>query len=260
LLTHLGGYRVHAVDLPGHGLSDPVRYRRGAVRSHTLDLVDDIYDALGLDTAPVVCHSLGGMFALWYDAARPGRISSLVAFGCPAVALPGVRVRFPLSPMTLPVVGPAMLRSPSTRATYRWLFGIGNAGAAASAAPAELLDALRFAGRRSSNARTVGALMRAINGFRQPRPESAMTKAELGRVVTPTLFVWGTDDPYLHARDAAPWIAEMPTATLHEMAAGHAPFLDEPAASARTTTAHLTAAGFPPSTGGPSRADLRGTV
>jgi len=64
-----------------------VAYRRGGVRDHTLQLMDDLFDALGLATAPVVGHSLGGMFSLWYAAARPGRIASLVAIGDPAVAL-----------------------------------------------------------------------------------------------------------------------------------------------------------------------------
>jgi pimeloyl-ACP methyl ester carboxylesterase len=99
-LVHLLGYRIHLVELPGHGLSGPIHYRVGAVRDHTLGLMDELFDALGLATAPVVGHSLGGMFALWYAAARSQRIASLVAIGEPAVALPGVRVRMPLSLLT----------------------------------------------------------------------------------------------------------------------------------------------------------------
>ena len=65
LLEVLAGYRLHAVDLPGHGLSGPVAYRRREVRGHTVQLIDDLYDALALEPSPVVAHSLGGMFALW---------------------------------------------------------------------------------------------------------------------------------------------------------------------------------------------------
>ena len=57
-LTLLAGYRALLVELPGHGLSGPVTYRPGAVREHSLDLLDGIFDALGLATAPVVAHSL----------------------------------------------------------------------------------------------------------------------------------------------------------------------------------------------------------
>jgi pimeloyl-ACP methyl ester carboxylesterase len=249
LLGELPGFRIHAVDLPGHGLSDPVAYRRGTVRGHTLQLVDDLCDALAPEPAPVVAHSLGAMFALWHAAARPGRIGSLVAVGSPAVALPGSTVRMPLSPMTVPVVGRAMLRSPSARPVYRRLVGMGLGRAAATAASTELLDALRLAARRPGNARTAAALMHAINGFRRPRPESVMSVDELGRVTVPTAFLWGTDDAYLSPRDARPWIEKMPAATLHEVPAGHAPWFEDPAGTAAVITRHLTATGFPPASG-----------
>ena len=87
VLGRLTGRRLLAVDLPGHGLSDPTVYRRGAVRVRAHQLIDDIFDAVGLDHAPVVGHSLGGMFALWHAATGAERISRLVTIGDPAVAL-----------------------------------------------------------------------------------------------------------------------------------------------------------------------------
>ena len=112
LFTALPGYRLLAIDLPGHGLSDPTSYRRGHVREPARQLIDDIFDALELDHAAVVGHSLGGMLALWHAATGSERISRLVAIGEPAVALPGARVRMPLSPLTVPGLGVAVLRSP----------------------------------------------------------------------------------------------------------------------------------------------------
>jgi pimeloyl-ACP methyl ester carboxylesterase len=53
-LADLAGYRALLVELPGHGLSGPVAYRPGAVRGHALDLIDDLFDAFGLATAPVI--------------------------------------------------------------------------------------------------------------------------------------------------------------------------------------------------------------
>lgn len=75
-------------------------------------LIDDFFDALRLDKAPVVGHLLGGMVALWY-ADGTARILRLVAIGEPAVALPGVRVRIPLSLLTVPRLGLAVLRTPT---------------------------------------------------------------------------------------------------------------------------------------------------
>ena len=69
LFTKLRHFRLLAVDLPGHGLSDPIVFRRGQVREHARRLIDDILNALGLDEVPVIGHSLGGMYALWHAAA-----------------------------------------------------------------------------------------------------------------------------------------------------------------------------------------------
>src|SRR5215475_8270398 len=148
-LAEFGGYRALLVELPGHGLAGPVSYRRDAVRDHTLGLMDGIFDALGLATAPVVGHSLGGMFALWHAAARPGRIASLVAIGDPAAALPGVTVRMPLSLMTVPVLGEAMMRPPAPRRVYRRLLGQGSAAPPRRPCPTSwsTCSALRHAAR-----------------------------------------------------------------------------------------------------------------
>jgi pimeloyl-ACP methyl ester carboxylesterase len=245
-LAHFAGYQVLLVELPGHGLSGPVRYRRGAVREHTMRLMDGLFDALGLTAPPVVGHSLGGMFALWYSAARPGRIGSLVAMGDPAVALPGVTVRMPLSLLTVPGLGVATLRAPSPRPVYRRLLGQGLSPGAAAGMPDELVDVLRLAGRRPGNARTVGSLMHAIDGFRRPRPESVMTDDELRRISVPAMFCWGTSDPFLTPAQARPAISRIPGAVLHEVPGGHGPWLDDPAGCAKLVTSQLAATGFAP--------------
>ncbi len=144
LFAELQGFRLLAVDLPGHGLSDPVRYRRGRVREHTYRLIDDVLDVLGLDEVPVVGHSLGGMFALWSAAAGSERISEVIAVGVPAVALPGVRVRVPLSPLTVRGLGVAVLRSPSPRPVYRRMLARGLGSAEVKLAPGALIEALRL--------------------------------------------------------------------------------------------------------------------
>jgi pimeloyl-ACP methyl ester carboxylesterase len=236
------GHRLLAVDLPGHGLSDPVRYRRFRVREHAQLLIDDILDALGLDRAPVVGHSLGGMFALWYAATGTQRVSRLVAIGEPAVALPGVRVRMPLSLLTVPGLGAAVLRSPSPRPVYRRLLAQGLGGAEVAAAPEPLLEALRLSARRPQNARTVASLMHAINRFRRPRPESVLSGAELAAIQTPTMLICGSDDPYLSPADARPSIDQIPAATLHEVPAGHGPWLVDAPGSAELIQSHLAGA------------------
>jgi pimeloyl-ACP methyl ester carboxylesterase len=243
LFAELQGFRLLAVDLPGHGLSDPVRYRRGRVREHAQLMMDDMVDALGLDDVPVAGHSLGGMFALWHVAAGSERISTVVAVGAPAVALPGTRVRMPLSPLTVRGLGVALLRSPSPRRIHRRVLAQGLGSAEVKMAPDSLIEALRLSGRRPENARTVASLMRAIDRFRRPRPESVLTADELAAIRVPTTFILGSDDPYLSPRNARPSIARIADATVHEMTAGHGPWLVDPGRVGGLIAAQAAAAG-----------------
>jgi pimeloyl-ACP methyl ester carboxylesterase len=240
LFTALSGHRLLAVDLPGHGLSDPGSYRPGHVRQHAHQLIDDIFDALELDHAPVIGHSLGGMLALWYAATGAERISSFIATGEPAVALPGVRVRMPLSLLTVPGLGVAVLRSPSPRSAYRRLLAYGLGRAEVAAAPDSLIDALRLSARRPGNARSVNSLMHAIDHFRRPRLESVLTTQELAAIAIPAMFIWGTDAPYLSIERARPSIEQIPRATLHELPGGHGPWLVDTKRSAELIQTHLT--------------------
>jgi pimeloyl-ACP methyl ester carboxylesterase len=130
---------------------------------------------------------------------------------------------------------------------YRGLLGQGlSPAAAAAAAPHELLDVLRLSIRRKGNAKTVASLMHAINGFRQPRPDSVMSDAELGQITVPTMFCLGTGDPFLTPAQARPSIAKIPGAVLHEVQGGHGPWLEDPAGCAKLVTGHFTATEFQP--------------
>jgi len=241
LFPGLRGFRLLAVDLPGHGLSDPVAFRRGQVREHARALIEDILDALGLDQAPVIGHSLGGMYALWHAAAGSGRICEVVAIGEPGVALPGARVRMPLSLLTVRGLGVAVLRSPSPHHVYRRLLAQGYGSTDIAAAPDPLIEALRLSARRPENARTIASLMHAIDRFRRPRPDSVLTTSELAAITTPTIFILGSEDPYLSVERARTSIDQIHGARLYEVPGGHAPWLAgaQHAAELITTHSHL---------------------
>jgi pimeloyl-ACP methyl ester carboxylesterase len=238
LFPELRDYRLLAVDLPGHGLSDPFTFRRGQVREHARALIDDILDALGLDQVPVIGHSLGGMFALWHVAAGPGRICEVVAIGEPGVALPGVRVRMPLSLLTVRGLSVAVLRAPSPHRVYRRLLAQGFGSADIAGAPYPLIEALRLSARRPQNARTIASLMHAIDRFRRPRTESVLTSAELAAIATPTIFILGSDDPYLSIERARTSIDQIRGATLYAVPAGHAPWLADARHAAELIASH----------------------
>jgi pimeloyl-ACP methyl ester carboxylesterase len=69
--------RAVAVDLRGHGRSDPPSDRRYLIEAQAAD-VDAVVDALGLERFALVGHSLGAGVALAYAAAHPARVTHLL--------------------------------------------------------------------------------------------------------------------------------------------------------------------------------------
>jgi pimeloyl-ACP methyl ester carboxylesterase len=69
-------YRVYALDLPGHGLSDRPKdcYTVGQCTECLLGIID----ALQLDTVTLVGHSLGGAIAINITVTAPQRVANLV--------------------------------------------------------------------------------------------------------------------------------------------------------------------------------------
>jgi pimeloyl-ACP methyl ester carboxylesterase len=112
-----------------------------------------------------------------------------------------------------------------------------------AAAPDPLIEALRLSARRPGNARTIASLMHAIDRFRRPRPESVLTSAELAAITTPTIFIIGSEDPYLSIQRARTSIDQIHGARLYEVPGGHAPWLADAqhAAGLIAIHAHLTA-------------------
>lgn len=237
LMAELSGFRLHALDLPGHGLSGPGGYRRGALRGFADELLDQVWEAFDSEPMPVVANSLGSMLALWYAVRRPERVAAVVALGAPAIALPGTVVRMPLSLLNIPYVGAAMLGTPLPRWAYRSLLTTGLGRPAVRAMPDALVDVLRLCA--PSHARDLAALNHAMNRLSRPRTENVMTAAELAQLSCRPLFIWGSNDPYLSARAARAHITDIHGAALIEIAAGHAPWIDDPSGCAELICQHL---------------------
>jgi pimeloyl-ACP methyl ester carboxylesterase len=74
LADHLGAADVIAVDLPGFGRSDPLRWNSPAGYAHA---IESLCAALGLGVVTVIGHSLGATVALAHAAFYPDRVRDL---------------------------------------------------------------------------------------------------------------------------------------------------------------------------------------
>lgn len=212
------GFSVAAVDLPGHGRSaGPVLATIPAMADWLLDLLD----ALGVDTASVVGHSMGTYIALEAASTAPERITRLVLLGTGdaiavhpellAAADEGDTKAFDL--VTSWSVGrPAHLGGhPEPGA---WM--LGSTLAAFEEEPIEVL----------------AVDLHAVHSYRGA-PEAA------GKVGRPVLVMVGRDDRMTSPKSATRLVSNLVDAEVAELATGHLMMSEDPAGVARIMEAFL---------------------
>lgn len=232
LFEYLESVRAIAPDRPGHGLSDPTDLPRQRYRQAAIDWVDGFLDALNLDSASLLGHSMGGLWSLWYALAHPERVERLVLIGPPQ--LPGTRAPLPFRVMATPVLGELFQRfSPATPESVLQFARLVNEEETLPEYPG-LIELLVAVGRDAMSVRANRAEARVIvsplaivsrTGFRsrlRVRPE------ELRQLTVPTLLVWGEHDPTGEVSVAKAVTGQIPQSKLEVLAAGHAPWLAYP--------------------------------
>jgi pimeloyl-ACP methyl ester carboxylesterase len=217
-------HTVLAPDLLGHGHSGKPRgdYSLGAYASGIRDLMA----LLGIDSATMVGHSLGGGIAMQFSYQFPERLDRLALVDSGGL---GTEVNLVLRAATLPgaeIVLPLMF-SPVTRNAGRAVGRVlGRLGLRANAnvrGLAEGLDSLGDAEARRAFVHTARSVI-------DPRGQrvDARDRLYLSEDV-PTLLVWGDRDPIIplaHGREAHEL---MPHSRLEVFpGAGHFPFNDDP--------------------------------
>lgn len=193
--------RVYALDLPGHGRSAPPAHDRIAGYA---DAALALLDALGLERATLIGHSMGGAVCLQAALHAPERVAGLGLVGS------GARLR------VLPELLAALEHDPP--AALRRL-------AELSYAP-DAPQALREQGLRAalgSDPAVCRADFLACDRFD--------CSARLGQIQAPAAVVVGAHDRLTPPKYARAMQAALPGARLFEIpAAGHMAMLEQPAA------------------------------
>jgi pimeloyl-ACP methyl ester carboxylesterase len=230
LIPHLAGFSCHLVDRPGTGLSQDYRHQ-GALAPFADRFVAELLDGLQIEQAPVIASSYGGLLALRSCAATPRRVARLVLMGCPALA-PGMQLPAFMRAMRVKVLRWLIPRlPPSARQNDDILRQLGH-GASLDAhriAPGFqewYLDLLRHTRTMANDIHTIGHLLQV----ERLEPQLTLTDSLLAQIQMPTLVIWGEDDGFGGTSVAQELTRRIPQGELHMVpAAGHLPWLDQPA-------------------------------
>jgi pimeloyl-ACP methyl ester carboxylesterase len=234
LLKELSGRRVHAVDLPGFGLSDPYDYSGRPLREHAVAQLTSLLDALELDRPVIAGTSLGAMWALSFAIARPERVSRVVALGIPAVSLPGMKGDPFFRAMTTPGLRAIVSRVPAPRnakATRKAMARVLGPRALANTTDT-YYDVVRATMGMPGWKRAMSSHLNLAMRSGRPRPENFIGDDELRGLAIPVRFLMGDADPYGPPAVVERAAALMPDAKVTTIPGRHAPFLDDAAACA----------------------------
>lgn len=239
MVAHLAGFRCLLVDRPGTGLSEPYPVRTRNLAEFGARFVPDVLDGLGLEQAHVVASSFGGHLALRSAAANPDRFAHMVQMAAPAL-VPGATYPPFMRLMTSRLVRRLLGALPPNERAARMIFRQLGHGASLEAGRIPqvffdwYLDLQRYTDTMLHDGEMIGQVV-------QNRSSVLLTDRVLGSVATPTLFLWGADDGFGDVENARQVTGMMPHAELKMItAAGHLPWLDDPASVARDTRRFLS--------------------
>ena len=191
-------YRVVRMDLPGHALTGPDPQARYSV-PETVDFLAGLMDAMNIREASLIGNSLGGLVAWRYAADNPGRVDDLVLVAPGGFSINGVTEE--------PVDVPAGVRFYLTSAPRPMVAGA-SAGLFGDASRMDPDLAARVHALMQGEG--VGeALVQRLEVFTLPAPD-----ADLARIETPTLILWGERDGMVPVEHASRFEAAIPDAEL----------------------------------------------
>lgn len=243
LVARLEGFRCVVLDRPGCGLSEPLSVPFAdvaALGAFADDLVVDVIDALGLETAHTAGTSFGGYMVLRAAAAHPERIDRVMELGCP-IGAPMVHTPMVMRVASSRTLGRLATRMPPTERSVRMMLrqiGLGHALEIGTFSPVAIEWMISLLRDTDTMRNELDANPPFMTPFRGINESILLPASLLAKIVAPAYFLWGEDDPFGGADVARPFVAHLPNAELEMLPdAGHAVWMDDAdhvAATAKT--------------------------
>lgn len=216
-------YRVIRFDVPGFGISGPVKkelYDREAI----VKFLDDFLNALKIDRVSIAGNSLGGYIAWNYALDHPERVQKLIVIDPLSYNqdFPWI-VSFSINPVVKPVakiVMPRFLIDMSVRQVY----------GDPSKITARTKDIYFDMAMREGNKKSY---IDIFNTLKEKNKTETISNG-IGRIKPPTLVMWGTKDRWIPFEYMANWKRDLPGARcIAYEGVGHVPMEEIPEVTAR---------------------------
>ena len=229
-----GDYRLIAIDLPGHGLTEAPKNYRASLEGNAA-LITSLADHAGVSRFVLAGNSMGGAVSLAYAMSRPQRLDGLVLID--SAGWPGEDGKKSGGPPGFV----QLFNNPVGRGIIKWfdprMFARGGLKSAyldESLVTDDLID------RYAELALAPGH--RDILLTQQSSPANPVTKDDFRKIAVPTLVLAGEQDKLIPVEDSRAIAAAIPGARLVTYPdGGHLPMEQLPDRSARDLDAFLKA-------------------
>ncbi|MGA7675008.1 MAG: alpha/beta hydrolase [Rhizomicrobium sp.] len=222
-------FRVITVDLPGHGLTGAVASGDYSEQGMAV-FVKAFADKLGLGRFAIGGNSMGGGVAARFAELYPDRITHLILVDAVGMQSQfGDRIPLAFRLARVPVVNRLLLHiTPRSLVVEGLNDAIVRKATLTDTTIDEYWDFARMAGTREAT----------VARFRLP-PDSYV-RDHVGAIKTPTLILWGKDDPIIPVAAAHAWAKAIPGSKLIVYPdTGHLPMEEDAPESARDVRAFL---------------------
>ena len=224
-------YRLYAIDLPGHGLSDKPQV--DYTTSFATDYAESLVQAFGMEKPSLIGHSMGGAIAISVALGLPGMVDKLIL-----VDSAGLSAQVPLAYRlsSRPLAGEILTRM-VTRANLKR--SLQSLFCNPEALTEEMLDMAFTNAQRPGVKKALLSILRHSVNLAGPRPEAVLT-ARLPELKMPVLFIHGAQDslfPLKYVREAF----SLPPNSRVEIInhCGHCPHIEKPVEFNEAVTAFL---------------------
>jgi pimeloyl-ACP methyl ester carboxylesterase len=203
-------YRCYALDFWGFG--DSGKRRSSYQVDDFVGLVDQFMDRLGIESAPVVGHSMGGTVAMAMAVNKPNRVQRVIAVGSPVVGDSlHIFLRLAGKPWIanivwhLPIALQLGIKVFSPYVVHNW---------------SEWYQMIT----RDLSQTTLEAFFTSINSLHRTD-----LSTQLSKVSKPIMGIYGVGDNVVHPNQANLIAQQATTSRIRMMSqSGHFPMLDEP--------------------------------
>jgi len=236
LLAEMKGYHILAINRPGGGLSEGMDHRKVDFHEEANETIHTVLEAFSLEQIPIIGHSIGGHWSLWYAMDHPERVSALILLGVPGNILTTCPP-FSLRLMTVPILNSLLFKSieaHSSKAALKGLSLVGHSAENLARLPKELAECYSAFEKLPHYRISTLSMMQKINHLYGADPRVHINGGQLQNIQCPAMFLWGTNDPFGSIETGREIASLMPESEFHAIeGGGHLPWLDDPAGCGR---------------------------